>query len=99
MVRTPTKPTPFSLMYGCEVVLPLKIQITSLHIALATQMTNEDKHRLRLQELEALDNKRLQTQQQIEFYQARISKTFNEKAKNGSLRKAIFSYLSDDPWS
>ena len=43
------------------------------------------KSRLRLQELEALDDKRLQAQQQIELYQARISRTFNKK-----VRKQIF---------
>ena len=44
-------------------------------------MTNEDKHRLRLQELEALDDKRLQAQQKIELYQARITRTFNKKSQ------------------
>ena len=52
----------FSLVYGCEVVLPLEIQISSLCVALTMEMTNEEKHRLRLQELEALDDKRLQAQ-------------------------------------
>ena len=61
-VRTPTGCTPFSLVYGCEAVIPLEIQIPSLRIALATRMTTEDNHRLRLQELEALDEKRLQAQ-------------------------------------
>jgi len=61
-VRTPTKATPFSLVYGREAVLPLKIQIPSLRVALTTEMTNEEKHRLRLQGLEALDDKRLQVQ-------------------------------------
>ena len=59
-VRTPTKATPFSLVYGCEAVLPLEIQIPSLRVALTTEMTNEKKYRLRLQELETLDDKRLQ---------------------------------------
>ena len=56
---------------GCEAVLPLEIQISSLRIALTTKMTNEEKHRVRLQELEALNDKRLKAQQQIELYQAR----------------------------
>jgi len=51
---------PFSLVYRCEAVIPLEIQIPSLRVALATQMTDEDNHRLRLQGLEALDEKRLQ---------------------------------------
>ena len=37
-------------------------------------MTNVDNHRLCLQELEVLDEKRLQAQQHIELYQALISK-------------------------
>ena len=53
----------------------------SLRVALATKMTKEDNDRLRLQELEALDEKRLQAQQHIELYQAWISKAFNKKVK------------------
>ena len=85
-VRTPTKATPFSLVYGCEVILPLEIQIPSLRVALTTEMTNK-KHRLRLQELEGLDDKRLQAQQQIELYQARIIRTFNKKVKERTFKK------------
>ena len=44
-------------------------------------MTEGDNDRLRLQELEALDEKRLQAQHRIELYQARISKAFNKKVK------------------
>ena len=45
-VRTPMKATPFSLVYRCEVVLPLEIQIPSLRVALTAEMINEEKHRL-----------------------------------------------------
>jgi len=68
MIRTPTSNIPFSLVYGCAAVIPLEIQIPSLRVALTTQMTDEDNHRLRLQELEALDEKRLQAQQHIRLY-------------------------------
>ena len=60
----------FSLIYGCEAVIPLEIQMPSLRVALTTKITLEDNDRLRLQELEALDEKRLQAQQHIELYQA-----------------------------
>jgi len=46
-----------------------------------TKMTTEDNNWLRLQELEAQGEKRLQAQQHIQLYQARISKAFNEKVK------------------
>ena len=51
----------------------------SLRVALMTRMTKEDNDRLRLQEFEALDKKRLQAQRLIELYQARISKAFKKK--------------------
>jgi len=58
-VRTPTGNTPFSLVYGCEAVISLEIRMPSLRVALMTKITSEDNDQLRLQELEALDEKRL----------------------------------------
>ena len=59
MILTPTGNTLFSLAYGCEAVIPLEIQMLSFHVALTTKMTDEDNHRLRLQKLKVLDEKRL----------------------------------------
>ena len=72
---------------GCEAIIPLEIQKPSLRVALATKMTEEDDDQLRLQELEALDEKWLQAQQRIELYQARISKAFNKKVKERVFQK------------
>ena len=44
MVRTLTCNMSFSLVYECEAVIPLEIQIPSLRVALATNMTEEDNH-------------------------------------------------------
>ena len=52
-----------------------------------TRMTKEDNDRLRLQELEALHERRLQAQQCIELYQAQISKAFNKKVKQRVFQK------------
>ena len=79
--------TLFSLVYGCEAILPLEIQISSLRVALTAEITNEEKHLLRLQELEALDDKHLQAQQQIELYQARTTRAFNKKVKEQTFKK------------
>ena len=57
----------FSLVYGCEAVIPLEIQISLLCVVLAIKMTEGDNDQLHLQELEALDEKRLQAQQRIEL--------------------------------
>ena len=61
--RTPTQATPYALVYGVEAVLPLEKQIPSLRIAIQEGLTQEENAHLRLQELEALDEKRLQAQQ------------------------------------
>ena len=58
--RTPTQATLYSLVDGVEVVLPLERQIPSLRIAIQEGLTNEENARLRLEELEALDEKILE---------------------------------------
>ena len=48
---------------------------------------DEEKHRLCLQKLEALDDKHLQAQQQIELYQAQIFGAFNKKVREQIFKK------------
>ncbi|TYK05004.1 uncharacterized protein E5676_scaffold143G002350 [Cucumis melo var. makuwa] len=55
--RTPMGVTPYSLVYDVEVVLPLEREISSLRMAVQEGLTTEDNVKLRLQELEALDEK------------------------------------------
>ncbi|KAA0031706.1 gypsy-like retrotransposase [Cucumis melo var. makuwa] len=67
---------PYSLVYGVEVVLPLEREISSLRMAVQEGLTTEDNVKLRLHELESLDEKRLEAQQALECYQAKMSKAF-----------------------
>ncbi|KAL0402721.1 UNVERIFIED_CONTAM: hypothetical protein Slati_4302000 [Sesamum latifolium] len=85
-VRTPTQSTPYALVYGVEAVLPLEQQIPSLRIAIQEGLTEEENAHLRLEELEALDEKRLEAQQRLECYQARLSKAFNKKVRPRSFQ-------------
>lgn len=82
---TRTQATPYSLVY-IEAVLPLKKQITPLRIAKQEVLTKEENARLRLEELEALDEKRREAQQRIECYQARVARSFNKKVKSCSFQ-------------
>ncbi|XP_019153560.1 PREDICTED: uncharacterized protein LOC109150044, partial [Ipomoea nil] len=84
--RTPTQSTPYSLVYGVEAVLPLERQIPSLRLAIQEGLTDEENAKLRLAELEALDEKRLQAQQSLECYQARMSKAFNKRVRTRSFQ-------------
>src|SRR3954469_11443318 len=81
------KATPFSLVYGCEAVLPLEIQMPSLRIAIASSMTEEEKDEQRLAQLEELNEKRLKAQQQIELYQARMARAYNKRIRLRTFKK------------
>ncbi|XP_019155153.1 PREDICTED: uncharacterized protein LOC109152024 [Ipomoea nil] len=84
--RTPTQSTPYSLVYGVEAVLPLERQIPSLRLAIQEGLTDEENAKLRLAELEALDEKRLQAQESLECYQARMSRAFNKRVRTRSFQ-------------
>ncbi|XP_070026210.1 uncharacterized protein LOC142182140 [Nicotiana tabacum] len=84
--RTAIQATHYSLVYGIEVVLPLEQQITSLRIPIQEGLTSEENAQLRLAELEALDEKRLEAQQKLECYQARLARAFNKKVRPRSFQ-------------
>ncbi|KAL0290266.1 UNVERIFIED_CONTAM: hypothetical protein Sradi_7053900 [Sesamum radiatum] len=85
-VRTPTQSTPYPLVYGVETVLPLEQQIPSLRIAIQEGLIEEENARIRLEELKALNEKRLEAQQRLECYQDRLSKAFNKKVRPRSFQ-------------
>ncbi|XP_074301231.1 uncharacterized protein LOC141632596 [Silene latifolia] len=84
--KTPTQATPYALVYGVEAVLPLELHIPSLRIAIQEGLTDDENDRLRLAELEALDEKRLEAQQKLQCYQARLSRAFNKKVRPRSFQ-------------
>ncbi|CAM8911138.1 unnamed protein product [Rhodiola kirilowii] len=85
--KTPTQATPYALVYGVEAVLPLELQIPSMRIAIQEGLSSDENDKLRLAELEALDEKRLQAQQSLQCYQARLSRAFNKKVRPLSFQK------------
>ena len=66
--------------------MPLERQIPSLRISIQEYLFNEDNVYLRLEEFEALDEKRLEAQQRLECYQARLSRAFNKKVRPRSFQ-------------
>ncbi|XP_060183113.1 uncharacterized protein LOC132613074 [Lycium barbarum] len=69
-----------------EAVLPLERQIPYLRLAIQEGLTEEENARLHLAELEALDENRLEAQQNLECYQARLSRAFNKNVRLRSLQ-------------
>ncbi|KAL0307922.1 UNVERIFIED_CONTAM: hypothetical protein Sangu_3002500 [Sesamum angustifolium] len=95
-VRTPTS---YALVYGVEAVLPLEQQIPSLRIAIQEGLIEEENAQIRLEELEALDEKILEAQQRLDCYQARLSGAFNKKVRLHSFLSWRFSSCSEETYN
>ena len=76
-VRTPTRETPFNLMYGTEVVIPVKIGLTSLK-DFFDEHSNDDQLKLNL---DCLDKVRDQASQRMAKYQQKMIEYYNQKVK------------------
>ena len=72
--KTATKATPYSLVFGVEAILPLEVELPSLRVAVQNELTTEENEHIRLEELETLDEVRLQAQQNLELYKARMTR-------------------------
>ena len=70
---------PFSLVYGFEAILPLEVEIPSLHISLHELITNEDHRAMWVQELETLDERHKATFDHMRIYQKNMSTQYNKK--------------------
>ena len=85
--RTPTKMTPYSLVYGGEAVLPLEVQIASLRVAIQEELNEDESAKLRLRELDILEEKCLRALQNLEAYQARMSRAFDKRVRRRSFKE------------
>ncbi|XP_020705356.1 uncharacterized protein LOC110116201, partial [Dendrobium catenatum] len=63
--RTPTQCTPYALAFGVEAVLPLEVELPSLRIVVSHNLSHKDNARLRLEELDGLEELRLQAYQNL----------------------------------
>ena len=57
-----------------------------MKIASQEGLTENENVRLRLEKLEALDKKILEAQQNLEYYQTRLSRVFNKKVRRRSFQ-------------
>ena len=71
--------TPYSLVYGDEVVIPLEIAIPSPRIELKDIMKEPQIWEARMNQLEALDEKRVHALEHLRAYQQRISRAYGKK--------------------
>ena len=78
-VRTSTGATPFSLTYGMEAVLPIKVEIPSLRVMLEVGLDEDQWIRTRHDQLNLIEGKRLTAMCHGQLYQGRMARAFNKK--------------------
>ncbi|XP_058185744.1 uncharacterized protein LOC131302969 [Rhododendron vialii] len=84
-IRTSTGATPFSLVYGMEAVLPIKLEVPSLRIMAESGLEEFEWLSGRFVELMLFDERMLRALYHIQGYQRRIARAFNKKVKSRSL--------------
>ena len=100
--RTSVRATPFSLVYGMEVVFFVKTKVGSLRIALEHQIAETDWLRARYDQLNLLDEKRLRATYHMHAYQRKIVCAFRKRVKirkfqKGDLVLRVLRGLISDP--
>ena len=79
---TSTGATPYSLVYGMEVVLPIEVHIPSMSIMKDVGLNEDDWIHTRLDQLNLIDEKRLTAVCHGQMYQKRMIKAFNKKVRH-----------------
>ena len=73
--------TPYSLVYGCKVVLSVEVKIQSLRVLLELKIPEYQWVESRLAQLTLLDEKRMKAMYYSQLYQKRIARAYNKKIK------------------
>ena len=85
-IRTCTGATPYSLVYGMEVVLPIEMGVHSLRTVLESDNPEADWLQSRYDQLCMLDEKRLKVLYHIQGNQRRLWKAFDKKVRTRDLK-------------
>ena len=86
---------PYSLVYGCEAILQVEVEIQSLRVLLKTKILEYQCVESRLAQLALLDEKRLKAMYHIQLYQKRIARAYNKKIKLRKIKKGdlVLKYM------
>jgi hypothetical protein len=81
-----TKITPFELVYGQEVILPVEVNLDALRIARQNELSPIDYHNLMLDRLDELSDERVKSLGEIERDKLRVAKAYNKRVKEKSFQ-------------
>ncbi|XP_070029196.1 uncharacterized protein [Nicotiana sylvestris] len=80
-VRTSTGETPYMLVYGIEVVIPVEVEIPSLRIIQEDKLDDVEWVKSHYEQLTFIDEKRINAVCHGQLYQNRMSRAFNKRVK------------------
>ncbi|XP_006591679.1 uncharacterized protein [Glycine max] len=78
-VRTSTGATPFSLVYGMEVVLPFEVEVPSLRILAESELKESGWAQARFDQFNLIEGKHLAAMSHRRLYQKQVKNTFDKK--------------------
>jgi hypothetical protein len=76
-----TKVTPFELVYGQEVVLPVEVNLVVYRLAKQNELSVVDYYDLMMNNIDEVTDKRLQGLKKIENDKIRVARAYNKKVK------------------
>jgi hypothetical protein len=90
-----TKVSPFELVYGHEVVLPLEIRLNAIRFARKNDLVVDDYHDLMMDNIDEVINKRLTALREIEKDKTMVAKAYNKKvmAKSFQVEDLIWKII------
>ena len=81
LVRTSTGATPFSLVYGMEVVLSFEVEVPSLRILVESGLKESEWAQAHFDYLNLIEGKRLVAMSHGRLYQRRVKNAFDKKVR------------------
>ncbi|XP_070009983.1 uncharacterized protein [Nicotiana sylvestris] len=81
MVRTSIGATPYLLVYGTEVVIPVEVEIPPLWIIVKAEIENTKWVKTRLEQLTLINEKRMVVVCHGQLYQQRMARAYNKKVR------------------
>ncbi|XP_070045048.1 uncharacterized protein [Nicotiana tomentosiformis] len=81
-MRTSTWAMPYMLVYNTEVVIPAKVEISSLRVIQEAKLDDAEWIRIRQEQLMIIDEKRMDAVCNGQLYQNRMASAFNKRVKS-----------------
>jgi len=87
LVRTSTRATPFSLVYGIEAVLPFEVEVPSLRILAESRLEESEWAQAHFDQLNLIEGKRLAAMSHGRLYQSRVKNAFDKRVRPRKFNK------------